>query len=74
MLILAFGGAAQDPGKRQALGIIFGCWTMAGFSDCGILASTEGSNNMLVHVRNIVFLMLISWRLLSSKRQAAGTQ
>lgn len=66
MLILSLTGAQRDPGQRRALGIVVGCWTLAGFSDCGILLATEGSENMFVHVRNIVVLMLISWRLLTS--------
>ena len=51
--------------EKRALGVLVGCWTMAGLSDIGILAATEGSNNMFVHARNCVVLLLISYGLLT---------
>lgn len=52
--------------EKRALGVLFGCWIMAGLSDIGILMATEGSNNMFVHARNCGVLSLISYGLLAN--------
>ena len=66
-LTLSFQGNGQGraEGIRKALGTLIAFWTLAGFSDTWILMQTPGSENVFVHVRNIVVLMIISWRLLT---------
>lgn len=51
--------------EKRAVGVLLGCWTLVGFSDIGILMATPGSENVFVHARNIVVLMIISYRLLT---------
>ncbi|KAK0123871.1 hypothetical protein ONS95_008864 [Cadophora gregata] len=52
--------------ERRALGVQLAVWTLAGWADIGILMSTKGSENVFVHTRNIIVLMVISWRLLTT--------
>jgi hypothetical protein len=51
-------------GVRRALGVLLAFWTLAGFSDIGILMATSGSENIFVHARNIVVLAITSFCLL----------
>jgi len=52
--------------ERRALGVLMAGWTLAGWSDIEILMATKGSENVFVHARNIVILVIISWRLLTT--------
>ncbi|KAG4418947.1 hypothetical protein IFR04_007894 [Cadophora malorum] len=50
--------------ERRSMGILLGVYTLAGFSDIGLLLSTPGSENLGEHVRNVSILLIISFRLL----------
>ena len=50
--------------ERWSMGILLGVYTLAGFSDIGLLLSTPGSENLGEHVRNVSILLIISFRLL----------
>ena len=61
--MLSFMG--HNEGYAKALGVFLGCWTLAGFSDTGILLATPGSEKALEHMRNVAVLTVVSWRLLT---------
>lgn len=51
-------------GERRAMGVLLGVYTLAGFSDIGLLLATPGSENLSEHVKNIAILLIISFGLL----------